>query len=1232
MRLLPSFLDPSGHRRTNLARRALLLLAWAAVPVSGQSTSEIIRGRVVGPDSQPLTRAEVRVTGLLTRATQVARTDARGVYTLVFPQAEGEYLVAVRSVGFRSTSFRLSRIGLSPVLGADVRLEAVSQILDRVVVTAGPVPGERSAIGELASGDLADSLFLADPSRLMELLLSIPGVLSIDDSSFSVMGSASGQNLTTLDGVAIRGAVLPPDALASIRVVTSSADPARGGFSGGNVSQTLKGGTDIFGAMVRVSGANRGMAWNDPAWTRPLPRLVSQSGTVNGPIVRQKVRYNVSWQFEDVATAWYSLLEPRGALLSQRGISLDSVAAVTGALESLGVPLSLSSGPREANQRSLRVSSVLDVAPSATSSFRVSHAMSVNGTLGSGASETSFPTRVNDVGSAAHNVGVRSSSYVHGLLNEFTLGLSFYRDHSDPFTLLPGGSVRVGTDFADGRTGFSSLTFGGGTGRYFENSSSGEVQDEVSWIPADGAHKVKLGGRYAMNRNRQFYFPGSPLLGTYTYLSIADLAANRPAQYERVLANATRQWEAANSSAWIGDEWRASAAWQVQGGLRMDFMHPATIPAYNPAVDAAFGVRTDFVPRDVGLSPRIGFSWASAARRGRGTGGSASTLGGMSAEAVARMSPELVTSLVSMQRASTLPGIGITGTFGAYRGTINGGTIADMVEATGLPGTRVTLSCVGAAVPVPDWAVMTEGPAACADGSTGSTFSLARPLVQVFAPSFQAPTNWRGNLGIDGIRVPNQWILSINAGASWNTHGQSAVDLNLNRTPRFALAGEADRPVFVPLAAIVPATGSISPGASRTNPDFATVTSMLSDLRSYNAQLQASIAPPNPLLNRRLTLQLNYTLSAGRQEQRGTSRIGTTGDPFEKQWVRTAQPRHTFRFTTGGRFWGLNLGAGVSLLSGIPLTPLVSGDVNGDGYSGNDRAFIPDPATTPDTSLARQMTELLAHARPGARECLVSQLGRMAGANTCRTPWQARIDLSASFTPPSSWNYSDRLRLTFNLTNASGALVRAAGLENTPFGQSSLSTTPTATLLYITGFDPSSGRYRYRVNQLFGEPTNYGSARRRYGPSQLQFGLEYVFGGPMLNPIARGLGLREPPSQPPLTVHERMSAIARLKKDPVAPYLALKDSLDLTADQRDRLDILSREFHASADSALTPLLNWVLKKGTRVFDRDLARPLSGAQAALGRVTADYRTRAQAILTAAQRSLVAEPAPAARRER
>ena len=96
----------------------------------------------------------------------------------------------------------------------------------------------------------------------------------------------------------------------------------------------------------------------------------------------------------------------------------------------------------------------------------------------------------------------------------------------------------------------------------------------------------------------------------------------------------------------------------------------------------------------------------------------------------------------------------------------------------------------------------------------------------------------------------------------------------------------------------------------------------------------------------------------------------------------------------------------------------------------------------------------------------------------------------------------------------------------------------------------------------------------------------------------------------------RRQAIAKLKKDPIAPYTAM-DSLALSQDQRTQFDALSREYHARADSALVPLRNWVLRQGRRVFDRDLGQRLSATQSALAKLNTEYGRKAEGVLTADQ---------------
>src|SRR5881394_421114 len=148
-----------------LLRIVALLIALPIALLKAQSSAEIIRGRIFGPDSLPLYQAEVLVTGLQTRATQTTKTDGKGVYTLVFANPENDYLVAVRKLGYISTTFRLSRTGISSVLGADVYMKGAPRLLDTVRVGnqfATQASRDRAAIGEMGSSALVDSLFAAD--------------------------------------------------------------------------------------------------------------------------------------------------------------------------------------------------------------------------------------------------------------------------------------------------------------------------------------------------------------------------------------------------------------------------------------------------------------------------------------------------------------------------------------------------------------------------------------------------------------------------------------------------------------------------------------------------------------------------------------------------------------------------------------------------------------------------------------------------------------------------------------------------------------------------------------------------------------------------------------------------------------------------------------------------------------------------------------------------------------
>jgi hypothetical protein len=646
---------------------------------------------------------------------------------------------------------------------------------------------------------------------------------------------------------------------------------------------------------------------------------------------------------------------------------------------------------------------------------------------------------------------------------------------------------------------------------------------------------------------------------------------------------------------WLGGVSRlARSKLQLEYGFRLDMARSGTAPDYNPAVDSLFGRRTDRVPRDVGLSPRLGFSWT----------------------------PHPQPPGFFGRRALV-----ISGGVGAFRGVIEPTRIAALVDQTGFPNTVRQLSCVGDATPLPDWsdyaADPASVPAACLDGSAPVEFSTNQPAVSVFDPSFHAPTSWRGNLAVNGLSVGG-WPLTLHGTYSLGVNGESGIDLNLRRTPAFTLDSEGDRPIYVAPDAIVPGTGVVAPGASRVSDRFASVTNYVSDLRSTATQLSLGIASPTPLFGK-LPLSLTYTYTRIRAQERGFQG-STSGDPFLREWADGRQPRHQFVLSTSFNSRWVSLQLRTTLQSGTPYTPMVVGDVNGDGRN-DDRAFIFDPARVTDRVLAQQMDSLLASAPARTRACLESQLGRLAGRNSCVTGWRLQPDVNVGINLP--WQnvglgrFDDRLHISITTINAVGALLRLTGLENTALGRAtgaSYSIDPN--LLYVDGFNPDTREFRYRVNQQFGEGQARRYRNRRFsGPFQVKIGVSLKLGGPRRRSLAEQLGLErhgEKGEDTPLTEEEVKTRLRALVSDPVAPILRMRDSLLLTEEQVDSIESIQARFKTESDSLLAPIVEYVTEHAGKVKDKELSKLIGKVMPKMRETMMEAAKAAAAVLSEEQR--------------
>ena len=296
-------------------------------------------------------------------------------------------------------------------------------------------------------------------------------------------------------------------------------------------------------------------------------------------------------------------------------------------------------------------------------------------------------------------------------------------------------------------------------------------------------------------------------------------------------------------------------------------------------------------------------------------------------------------------------------------------------------------------------------------------------------------------------------------------------DANLRGDPYFTLANEQSRPIYVPASTIDAATGAVSMNASRLHPEFGEVSVVHSFLKSRTRQLTVGV---NGESKRGLSVDGSYTYTNARDQSLGFEGEGpddnTFGNPDVPYWGRADEERrHLFEATTTVPLRkGMELALIARLMSGAPFSARLATDINGDGTR-NDRSFVFDPyAPTTDpasAAVAAGMQQLLATGPVTARQCLPHQFRHPAERNGCSGPWVPGLDVRFAMTPKVS--FAQRLTLSVTALNA------LVGIDELLHGRNNISgwgqdASIDQRLLFVTGFDPASRTFQYRVNQHFG--------------------------------------------------------------------------------------------------------------------------------------------------------------------
>lgn len=1004
-------------------------LVWVAALVvlaspGAAQTGGVLSGRVTGAANEAVADALVQLSTPGGTHLGSTRTDAAGAYSLRLPPVPGPFALSASRLGFGPHRETLPSAPPGTHRTRDLRLTPRPALLDPLEVKAYPprllaTPGGPGGQGSSYQASTFRDYPL-EPGSIAEGALFSPGVVPLGDASpgvpaVSIGGMGPAQNRVTLDGAAYGGAELPAEAVRSVGVVTNTYDVSRGQFTGGQIAVSTHSGSTDRGGALRVRGRSLPLSWGTPS-TAPAPNgsLAQMSAAYGAPLVAQRLFGfgAVQWVRRDWSD--WTLASSAPATLRRRGIDPDSVRRFTEALARAGVPAA-DTRNGDAGEGAAVFRLDWKASPSHTLFARVDGRWS------------EAPVPGPSLGAAGASRAVRGGT---GALLALTsdlaggrseLRVSASRSHSrhesgDP---LPTGSVLVGS----GETGISRFSFGGSfTGASAADRSLLEISETWRRAIGGGRHRVQAGASLTA-QHASVHSPASSR-GAFVFQSLDDLEALRPSSFTRSLVPREGEISSTYAALFAGHAVQVSGPLAASYGVRAEGIRYGARPSLDIPSELLAGAGSP-VPGTALVSPRAGFTYRVPGPR----------------PGVSKLSFE--------------------GGIGRFMGPPGLDELAIAAGETGAPFAEV--HCVGAGTPRPEWRAYAADPAAIPRScGRGGGAELRRGPVTTFARSFGAPAVWRASLGATWQPVPRV-ALSAHAATTRGSGGPVAIDRNL-ASPSFFLASEGGRPVFADPGAIDLASGLVLPGASRRFQDLETVREVRSGrVESTQVTVHGFAVPRgSSIVFGAYTYTRSHDGAAGLTAPGGARGFASVDPLTATRAASDYERRHSFMLRYA-RIYGRRFqGGGIArLTSGVPYTPLVSGDVNGDGQW-NDPAFIPAPAGENGAALA----SLLRSAPSGARECLRAQVERVAGRNSCRGPWTAGLDLQGDYAPRGiAGGGGVRISITASNVPAVADWLVHGRHDLRGWGEPAV---PDATLLHTRGFDRERSAYRYEVNPAFG--------------------------------------------------------------------------------------------------------------------------------------------------------------------
>lgn len=1070
---------------------AFVFLSLLSLNTFAQNASASFFGIVRNAEGETLPGANLQIRNESTGFVTGTVTNLEGRFQISQLPLGGPYVITASFVGEGQVSKTGYFLNLGDQVRVDFDLRDGDGELEMITITASDyAPNRVSPIGGATRLGITEMKNMPTNGRSFQDLANLAPTTA-PGGSLAIGGTRESSTSITLDGgnqrFMMNGGLISQytvsmEAIREFEVTTNEYSVREGRQGGGAINVVTKSGTNEFTGSAFLFNRNQRLTADQDYIGRPINDFnINQYGfSLGGPIIKDKLHFFTALDFEDRSEpfAIIDVRDPSTERLEQiTQQSLDRFLTILQNQYGLD-PTRQQTGLFNRRPTNRTVFARLD--------WQINdiHKLTFRNNVFWGANEFVVggdQTALADSRGDLEIFGLNSqlalrSTFSPRLTNELQVQFLRAQRNFVARSFAPRGFVGIESFQEDGTRLFRQFQFGG-------NRIAPEEQ---------GEKQLQLINTTYLQTGKIFWTFGTDNIVTFTntlntneqgglfqFASLDALEAQTPFQYSRLVPNnpdgryaPKLQQTALDLSAFTQADVNFSSKLSASFGLRWDATVFLTAPEFNPLVERELGRRTDVVASDLNnFQPRLQFIY----------------------------------DFNEDQRNVLKFGIG-----GYSANIVHWAQLSNILQS----GTILTdLLLTGANVPTPDFPSFINDPSTVPGVPAGG--QGRSPYINLIGDNFQAPYTWKGNLAYRRF-LTNEFYVGANAYFARTINNYRYQDLNLRQDFAFRLANENNRGVFARPDQITPVNVNnpgvvvypINPEVVNANPNLGRVLELNGDSDIWQRGI---IFESGYIFRKGGTITGTYTLNRTEDNNSYNCCIARTSvltaivdDPRDlianRGGANTDFRHKIILFGTTPTFKNISISARYVGQSGTPWSPLVFGDIVGDGagllINANKRAFVFNPETiranpnrTPfEDIIADGMDVVLNNPNNIARGLLIDNLGEIAPRNEIYNPFWHNVDVRVTYKLDNTIirglgkSYMEFIGEIFNFTN----------LINSEWGGAPTVPGGNQVLLQTLGLDPiatAQGRpqYAYRVNPTFGETVKANP------PFQVQLGVRYNF-------------------------------------------------------------------------------------------------------------------------------------------